>query len=349
MLHNIQIKDEQSDAHQALDHPIMPRRAFPLGLGDRWSFVQENVPIKSRITMKAYVVFFALLTLCSIANFLQGQEAGYGPGDKVFLSGSATVDVLLATVEEIVSPQYGALSNVEGTLKYLPGNSSQMEDSFQLYGENSDGLPISISGHCKAGQLIVSFSFEASFTQGVVRVEGSSLGTPSNTVLTSDGSGVATICAPQGVYATVVSGVFSRATFSATFWGDWYTWFHSVGNSLFPGSATNNSNEGVLIWSDLTGYYYLQPGETSASGDCVDYIYNDALDVWYKVPGITVGHVDIGSDGVPETPATGVANPFNGNPIYIPATDLPPVPQGGWVPPNAFPIPVPHVCQTIDW
>jgi RHS repeat-associated protein len=142
-------------------------------------------------------------------------------------------------------------------------------------------------------------------------------------------------------------------------WGDffdfaaWKRWAHSSGNQVFPGSATNNSEDPVLVWSDLTGYYYLQPGETSGSGDCVDFIYEDVQDDWYKVAGVRNGHVDIGTDGIPEEPQNTLANPLTGTPVYFPdgypGNDLDPVPPGGWVPTSTYPFPVPFVCNVRDW
>jgi len=276
-----------------------------------------------------------------------GQELAYGPGDKVFLSGQVSLGFGNVTHTVIVSPTKGDLCVSQGDLTYLPDVAATGEDRFVISLVSNEGVQIQLEGRVSSGQVSMNFGFERLLSTGLVKVTGElSSATPNNCILHFDSSGLALLSADNGLYVTVVTGVISRSSFAANFWGDWYDWFHGIGNALFPGSATNNSSEPVLVWSDLTGYYYLPPGETSASGDCVDFIYTEGS--WFKIPGVTIGHVDIGPDGIPEVPIHTYGTPV-GMPAYPYPVDLTPVVPGGWTPPDSFPIPVPHVCQMIDW
>lgn len=118
--------------------------------------------------------------------------------------------------------------------------------------------------------------------------------------------------------------------------------FHDWGNWLFPGSATNESDIWIIVWSDLDGYYWLEPDDSSdPSGDHVDYLFINGI--WYKVSGIHHGHVVIGPDGIPYVPehSTTPWPPSRPGalptPVVVPDTPLTPVPDGDWIPLDSFP------------
>lgn len=293
------------------------------------------------------LVQVAFLALIAMPAIVFGQLA-YGPGDKVFLSSSASTNVIQGSLTTLAAPTSGALSTGSNQLAFIPGVSNS-NDRFVVAFQNDAGVTMQIEGVYSDGVLKKTLGFMDSPDGGQIFVEGrmEDDGDDKN-ILDFNTAGIANASIGDGLYVSIVSGTFARASFGDDFfsWNDWKDWLHDVGNAVFPGSATNESNESVLVWSDDTGYYYLPPGETSASGDCVDYIYNDGE--WYKVEGIWVGHVDIGADGIPEVPHQSWGYPV-GMPAVPGPTDLDPVEPGDWVPTDLYPIPVPHVCQMIDW